>query len=370
MTASHTSSHPYGGTLPVLAAACLWGTVGPVQVWADSGADPVSLGAARLLIGGLVLAGVALLLPGSRAGLRSLARREVGPWIVAAALATAVYQAGFLCAVSRTGAALATAVALGVAPVATGVCARVVTGERLTAAWAVGTAAAVAGCVLLLGPGGGQSALGGVVLGIVSGVCYGLYTVAAKRLSDRGASMPAAVAATLLAGGVVLAPAVLRNPSGLATGSGPALLVWLGVVATAGAYMAFVAGLRRVTAGTAGTLSLAEPLVAAVLGLLVLGERLSAVAAAGMALLLAGLVAVSLPAGVLPGARQRATRAATMPTFAPAAPVAPDTPAAPDAPAAPVAPDALAAPAAPIASDAPVASDGEPRATDRPVEHS
>ncbi|NLU71032.1 EamA family transporter [Streptomyces sp. HNM0574] len=313
MTESHTRSHLYGGTLPVLAAACLWGTVGPVQVWADSGADPVSLGAVRLLIGGAVLAAVALLLPGARSGLRLLCTRRVGPWVVAAALATAVYQAGFMFAVSRTGAALATAVALGVAPVATGLCARLVTGERLTAAWAVGTAAAVAGCVLLLGPGGGQVAVSGVVLGIVSGICYGLYTVAAKQLSDQGASMPAAVAATLLIGGLALVPALVRDSGGLVTGSGPGLLLWLGVFATAGAYMLFVTGLRRVTAGTAGTLSLAEPLVAAVLGLLVLGEQLSLVAGFGMALLLVGLVAVSVPAGFFGRAQKGAPLPDTLP---------------------------------------------------------
>jgi DME family drug/metabolite transporter len=193
-------------------------------------------------------------------------------------------------------------------PVATGVCSRVVTGERLTTAWAVGTAAAVAGCVLLLAPGDAEVAVSGVVFGILSGVCYGLYTVAAKQLSDRGANMPAAVAATLLAGGVVLLPAVVRDSGGLATGSGSLLLLWLGVAATAVAYMLFVGGLRRVTAGTAGTLSLAEPLVAAVLGLLVLNERLSAPAETGMALLLVGLVSVSVPPGTLSRLRRRTDR--------------------------------------------------------------
>ncbi|MDT3396526.1 EamA family transporter [Streptomyces sp. B1866] len=305
MTELHTRSYLYRGTLPVLAAACLWGTVGPAQVWADTGADPVSLGALRLLIGGLVLALAALFGPGRSAGLRLLLTRPVWPWIGVAALATAVYQAGFMLAVSRTGAALATAIALGVAPVATGLCSRVVTGERLTAAWTVGTAAAVVGCALLLGPGSSQVAVSGVLLGIVSGICYGLYTVAAKKLSDHGANMPAAVAATLLAGGVVLLPAVTRDGSGLATGDGPLLLVWLGVAATAVAYMLFVSGLRWVTAGTAGTLSLAEPLVAAVLGLLILDEHLSALAETGMTLLLVGLVSVSVPSGVLRRVRPR-----------------------------------------------------------------
>ncbi|WP_267883195.1 DMT family transporter [Streptomyces albus] len=50
------------------------------------------------------------------------------------------------------------------------------------------------------------------------------------------------------------------------------------------------------SAATAGTLSLAEPLVATVLGFVLLGERLSLPAACGAGLLLTGLVVVSLPA--------------------------------------------------------------------------
>lgn len=73
-------------------------------------------------------------------------------------------------------------------------------------------------------------------------------------------------------------------------------MAWLGVAATAVAYMSFVAGLGRVTAATAGTLSLAEPLVATALAIVVLGERLSAPVAAGSLLLLGGLFVVSVPA--------------------------------------------------------------------------
>ena len=44
-----------GAVMSVLAAAVLWGTVGHAQIWADTGAHPVSLGAARMLLAGLVL---------------------------------------------------------------------------------------------------------------------------------------------------------------------------------------------------------------------------------------------------------------------------------------------------------------------------
>ena len=67
------------------------------------------------------------------------------------------------------------------------------------------------------------------------------------------------------------------------------LLVYLGAVPTAAAYVIFGAGLRRVTATTAGIATLLEPLTAAALGVLVFGERLGGVGWAGAALLLAAL---------------------------------------------------------------------------------
>jgi DME family drug/metabolite transporter len=68
------------------------------------------------------------------------------------------------------------------------------------------------------------------------------------------------------------------------------MLAWLGLVATAGTYLLFARGLMRLPAATVATLNLAEPLIAAILGLLVLGERPGARAAVGALSLLAGLI--------------------------------------------------------------------------------
>jgi DME family drug/metabolite transporter len=133
----------------------------------------------------------------------------------------------------------------------------------------------------------------GAALGALAGGCYGVYTVAAKHLIQRGTSMPAAVAVTLLVGGSVLAPWTLSALPELTTPSTLALVLWLGPVTAAAAYWFFVTGLRRVSAATAGTLALVEPLVATTLAVLVLGERLSAPVTAGAVLLLGGLVIVS-----------------------------------------------------------------------------
>ncbi|MFH5878639.1 EamA family transporter [Arthrobacter sp. NA-172] len=71
------------------------------------------------------------------------------------------------------------------------------------------------------------------------------------------------------------------------------LIAWTGLAGSAAAYAVFIYGLNRTTAPTAGTLSLAEPLLAAALGVLVLHERLTASALIGCAILIAGLGTVT-----------------------------------------------------------------------------
>jgi DME family drug/metabolite transporter len=286
-------SGAFGAAL-VLAAAVLWGTVGPAQVLAASALAPAAVGGWRLLVGGSALAFLAARRP---ALVRVLARRDVLRPALICAVATGVFQAAFLASVARTGAALATVVTLGFAPAATGLYARWATAERTGAAWWAGTGAAVAGCALLTAPGGRAVDPAGVVLAVLGGCCYGVYTVEAKRVSalTDAAAAPVTSAFTLLAGSVVLLPWVVSEAGQLPAPRTLALVGWLGLVTTGLAYWLFTVGVARVRATTVGALSLAEPLAAALLGVLVLHERLSPTQWAGCAVILAGMLAACLP---------------------------------------------------------------------------
>jgi DME family drug/metabolite transporter len=102
------------------------------------------------------------------------------------------------------------------------------------------------------------------------------------------------VPVTLLLGGAGLAPWTLSALPELAAPRSLDLIAWLGPATVALAYWLYVAGLRGLTAATAGTLSLAEPLVATALGIGILHERLSLPIATGTLLLLGGLILVSI----------------------------------------------------------------------------
>jgi drug/metabolite transporter, DME family len=291
--------------LIVLAAGVLWGTVGPAEILAHSTAGPVAIGGARILSGGIVL--TVIVLARDPGAVRALPR-SAWPALLAAAAATAIFQATFLTSAARSGAAVATAITFGVAPVSTGLCDRIMLGTRLPRHWAAGTACAIAGCALIsvplsaplssshgagsAGPAGGD--ILGIACGVVAGCCFGVYTVSAKRLIQGNVNMQAAVPVTLLLGGAVLAPWTLSALPGLAAPRSLGLIAWLGPATVALAYWLYVAGLRGLTAATAGTLSLAEPLVATALGIGILHERLSLPIATGTLLLLGGLILVSI----------------------------------------------------------------------------
>jgi DME family drug/metabolite transporter len=280
------------GAVLVLAASVLWGTVGPAQVLAASPMTPAALGGWRLLTGGVVLGALTV----RPEAIRTLSARTVLGSLLVCAVSTALYQAAFLSSVSRTGAALATVITLGVVPAATGLFSRWVNGDRVTVARWASTGAAVAGCVLLLAPGRTRIDLLGLLLAVIAGACYSLYTVFAQRAADHQANPAALSALSVLVGAVPLTPWMIADRAALRGGTTLGLIAWLGLATTAAAYWLFTAGLARIRATAAGTLVLAEPLAAALLGVLLLHERLSPAAWAGCALILAGMVTMSLPA--------------------------------------------------------------------------
>jgi len=281
--------------LMVLAAALLFGTTGTAQALGPDLASPATVGAARLVVGGAALALVAVASGGFSAGSGWLGSR---PTVLAAA-GVALYQVTFFAAVARTGVALGTVVALGSAPAATGVLALLLRRERPGPRWGLATVLAVAGCALIVLPGEGAGADGlGVALALAAGASYALYTVASKEFLDAGAAPTAVMGAAF---GLAALPAALLLALGdsawLASASGLTLAAYLGLVPTAIAYVLFARGLRHLASARVATLTLAEPLTAALLGVLVLSERPTLLAAVGVLAVLSGLVLVATARG-------------------------------------------------------------------------
>jgi DME family drug/metabolite transporter len=156
----------------------------------------------------------------------------------------------------------------------------------------VATSVCVVGLALLVGADAGSASgsVLGLVLALGAGAAYAVYTVGAKHLMNSGHRSDDVMTAAFVLGGLLMVPLLLTQPlAWLATPRGLVMALWLGLVTTTLAYVVFGRGLRQLSAGPVTTLVLAEPVVATFLGVVVLGERLPALAWVGAALVLAGL---------------------------------------------------------------------------------
>ncbi|MBS3179742.1 MULTISPECIES: DMT family transporter [unclassified Pseudoclavibacter] len=297
--------------LLVLLAAVCFGTTGTAQALGAPEVSAFSLGSARLAIGGTLLGAWALFAVRHRRGARGTTanftpdaarlrrpnRAHLG-LISLGALGVLLYQPLFFAGTAGSGVAVGTVLALGSAPVLTGLLQWALERRFPGLSWGVATAIAVLGVALIAAAGSrdaGGANLAGIAASIGAGASYSVYTLSAKALMNRGWSADGTMGVVFGVAGIVSVPLLLASgaewmltPTGLATAA------WLGVVTTTIAYLCFGAGLAKLQAATVSTLTLAEPLTASILGLLVLREQLAGLEALGLIVLAAGIVVLVL----------------------------------------------------------------------------
>src|SRR5215216_3551462 len=281
------------GLLLVVLTAILWGTVGTaVQlIYHLVETNPLSIGFFRLLFSVPVL----LLACWFRLGRRMfhIAPRDLGHMVLMGAF-MAFYQVCYFAAIARVGVAIAVLVTLCTAPVMVALLSALLLRERLTGGIVLALACALAGTAMLVwvGPGGGgarRDTLAGVLLALGSAFGYTMLTLCSRTLAGRyHALQPITIG--------FAAGALLLLPFALATGfvvsypvGGWALLLYLGVVPTALAYVLFLTGMRSITATVASIATLIEPLTSTVLAWLLFGEQLGPLGVFGAALLLGAI---------------------------------------------------------------------------------
>lgn len=288
----------------VLLAAALFGTTGTAVQRGPSSATTLGVGAARLLLGGATLAAVAR-------WQRPAAGR---PWAMHARSSlfggamVAVYQLSFFHATRHAGVALATVCTIASGPVFAGLIEWARFRRLPSTAWVLGTTICIVGVTLLgvVGRSGGDPELLGVATALLAGFGYASYASAAKHQMETGLDPAGSMAALFCVGGVLTAPLLLVEPMGwLRTGSGIAMIVHLGVITVGVAYTAYGRGLARLTTPMVVTLTLLEPITAAILSVIVLDERLRPAGWVGIGLVLAGLLVTARVRSGPPGTVRR-----------------------------------------------------------------
>lgn len=272
----------------ILGAGMLFGTAGTAQALGPAGASPMGVGILRIEVGAVALLLAMPLLGASPRSLLPLLRTRA---MVATAVTAATYQLCFFAGVSMAGVALGTLVAVGSGPVFAGLLGWAFLGHRPGRGWLVATAACIVGLTLLAAPDLGGGGGLGLVLALGAGLCSAGYNVAAKVQLDRGVTALEVPAGSFALGGLLLLPVLLVQPLGwLGDPRGIAVALYLGVATMAIANVLHARGIRGLTPAPVTTLMLSDPVVATILGVVVLGETLAPVSVAGVLLVLAGLL--------------------------------------------------------------------------------
>jgi DME family drug/metabolite transporter len=285
------------GIVLIALAAMSWGTTGSVTTVLVRSADasPLVIGIARLWLAALLLAGAARFL----APPLGIDRADRWRSLLAGA-AMAVFQAAYFTAVTLTGITIAALVAICSAPLVIAILAATLLGEQITGRIAIALVLGLSGTTLLV-TGSGRTELapngflGGAGLALLAGAAYATYAVITKGALARSRPLPLA-AANFAAAAVLLTPALLWTDDPLRQiALGWPWLLYLGVIATAGAYALYTIGLRTTPASVAGIVTLLEPLTATLLGVLVFGERLGTAGTVGALLMFAALALLLVP---------------------------------------------------------------------------
>ena len=245
--------------------------------------------------------------------------------IAVIAVLSALYQAAYLESVSLTSVTVSTLITIGALPVFVAAIEHVTGRRRLERQTVATVGVALAGLALLVGvPSGGfttTTALTGTGLALASAAGFAATTTVAAGFATRTTvpagfatrtTVPAGFATTttvavrpmaglddLTAIGVSFTfGGVLLMPLGVVAGgvtfrpdvTGVGLLLALGTVPTAVAYTLYFRGLRSINAVTAALTTLLEPLTSAILGAVVLRDRLGLAGMCGAGILAAAVI--------------------------------------------------------------------------------
>lgn len=279
---------PAPGTTPALTVALTaiapitWGTTYVVTTELLPPDHPLWSGALRALPAGLLALAIGRALPRGHWWWRSLllGTLNIGAFFPLLFLAAYLLPGGVAGVFGATG------------PLLVAVLAAVLLRERPTArrlTWGIMAVLGVA--VMMLGPDAALDPLG-ILAGLGGVTSMAVGTVLSKRW--RPPVGPVAFAGwQLTAGGLVILPLAIdvEGAPPVLDAQAVAGYAWLTLVGGLLAYVLWFRGLGRMPAGSAAFLPVLSPLVAAMLGFLVLGEQLTAVQLGGFALALIAVVA-------------------------------------------------------------------------------
>ncbi len=280
------------GPLLIILAGCFWGSMGIfVRRLSTFGFSPIQIVALRITVAALVFSLVLLIK--DRSGFR-IAWRDLPLFLGLGFGSILFFTVCYFSAITVMPLSTA-AILLYTSPIWIMLMSMLFFREKLNRIKLIALALAFAGCVLVSGISGDGLTLTGLLLGLGSGIGYGLYsilgTIALRKYSPYTVTTYTFLFAA--AGSwLVCQPADMISKLSAADHLTGLLLfcVLTGLVTAVIPFLAYTLGLRTVEASRAGILATVEPLVATLVGILVFSEPLTLLSGLGIVLILAAVI--------------------------------------------------------------------------------
>jgi len=278
------------GVLAVVAAATIWGTLGLfAKILYAEGVSFESLVAVRASVGWAAV--MLFVLATGRAKSLLVSGRDLAFLVPLGFVGIGLFYLLYFFTVRESTVGTA-AILLYSSPAFVVVLARLFLKEALNAAKVLALLLTIGGIFLVAGaydPANLEVSPGVLVVGLLSGLTYGLYSIFGRPVAGR-LSPSVILSYALFFGALLLLVAALPTLgtlAGLSAGS-YALLLMLAVVHTTLAFALYTFGLGRLGAGRAAIVATVEPVVAGALGAVLLGEDLTLPKVVGALLVISG----------------------------------------------------------------------------------
>ena len=285
----------YLGDILIIIAGLFWGSMGIfVRHLNDLGFSSIQVACLRLTTAGILFA--LILLIKDRKGFK-IALRDI-PLFLALGLVSILFFTCCYFTAIRLMTMSTAAILLYTSPIWVMVLAIIFLKEKFTIQKLIALILAFAGCVLVSGFGGKVTVVG-ILVGLGSGLGYGLYSIFGTFALKKYSPYTVTCYTFLIAG---LGSIFVADPVDLVSKistieNKPALFgfVLLTAVVTAVIpFLLYTLGLNMTTAGKAAVLATVEPAAATLFGFFVMKETVGPVAIAGILLVFAAIIVLSL----------------------------------------------------------------------------
>ena len=279
------------GPLLIILAGCFWGSMGIfVRKLSEYGLSPIQIVTVRITVAALAFS--LLLLVKDRSGFR-IALRDLPLFLGLGLGSILFFTVCYFSAITMMPLSTA-AILLYTSPIWIMLMSVLFFREKLNRNKLIALALAFAGCVFVSGISGGGLTVTGLLLGLGSGIGYGLYSILGTIALRKYSPYTVTTYTFLIAAAgswFVCSPADLISRFAAGNPVEIALFSCLtGLVTAVIPFLAYTLGLRTVEASKAGILATIEPMVATLVGMIVFSEPLTLLSGLGIVLILTAVI--------------------------------------------------------------------------------